>query len=87
MASTSVESMREAVEAINKVAKRGFELHGKIFQYTTQIDWSDEKGTNLQKSLDRMILLILEPMPELKKARDYIEKLIKIVEGYDGIDF
>lgn len=87
MASTSVESMREAVEAINKVAKRGFELSEKILNYTIQIDWSDEKGTNLQKSLDRMRLMILEPMPELKKARDYIEKLIKIVEGYDGIDF
>lgn len=87
MANTSVESMREAVEAINKVAKRGFELSGKILNYTIQIDWSDEKGTNLQKSLDRMRLMILEPMPELKKARDSIDKLIKIVEGYDGIDF
>lgn len=83
-ANTSKESLENAMQAINKEAQKAFELNQKIIEFINSIDWSDDKGTNFKSALTEMSKKLLEPMPSLKKARDKIETLKGIVEGYNN---
>ncbi len=81
---TSIESLEQAIQAINDEARKAFALNSKITSFANSIDWSDDKGTDFNKALSTLSKKLLEPMPSLCKARDKIEHLKGIVEKYNS---
>ena len=84
---TSEESLRLMRQTINSSAEKIFSLNNEVTNFINNIDWKDDKGSELAGELRKISQTILKPLPELKATRDKIDKLINIASKYNSISW